>query len=444
MQQLSGVGVTVLQGGCLPLTEALPLLPMVEALRGLTRRDDGRLLSDILAAQPKYVLQEIARLLPELGAASGDVSGPGEGWQRERLFTAVRELLAAVAARGLVVLVIEDLHWADRTTLDLLCFLVGSGVPTPVSLAVSCRGDEPVTGSALVDWLAAARSVPGVAELALGPLAPEPAAEQAAALLGNMPSAATLKALYRRTAGNPFFTEQLIAAGLTPVEEGRSAMPATMPAGLAALLSARVRRASPSARQVLAALAVAGRPVDEATLAAVSDLEYEVVEDALIELIEARLVTSDQDAYVPRHQLLADVVTADLLVGRRRALHASFAQRLAERGDSQVAAEIAAHWAAAGREEEELAWSAVAGEAAEAMYAFAEAAQHWERVTQLWETAPAKPPGRRLGQAYIHAIGDRYNCSDSARAALLTESGLARVAEDELYERAVLLGWASI
>jgi predicted ATPase len=259
VQQLTRVGATVLQGGCLPLTEALPLLPIVEALRGLARLEDGRLISGALAGQPGYVRQEIARLLPELGAGSGDlVSGPGEGWQRERLFTAVRELLAAANARRRIVLVVEDLHWADRTTLDLLRFLDGSAVPGPIPLAVSCRGDEPVTGSALLDWLAAARSAPSVAELILGPLGPEPATEQAAALLGQLPTPATLAALYRRTAGNPFFTEQLIAAGLPTVEEGGPSMAVTMPAGLAALLSARVRRASPPARQVLAALAVAG------------------------------------------------------------------------------------------------------------------------------------------------------------------------------------------
>jgi DNA-binding CsgD family transcriptional regulator len=444
-QHFASRGGTVLQGGCLPLTEALPLLPIVEALRSLTR--DGTLLEEIFATQPAYVRQEIARLLPELGASSEDGElGPGEGWRRERLFTAVRVLLGAVADRDPVALLVEDLHWADRTTLDLLRFLIGSGVANTVPVAVSCRGDEAVPNPAAADWLAAVRSVPSVVEVTLGPLGPDESAEQVAALLGHQPTRAAVDALYRRTGGNPFFTEQLIAADSATTEKGRSGMAATMPPGLAALLTARVRRSSDAARQLLAVLAVAGRPVDEATMIAVSELGSEAVEDALIELIEARLVTCDEQGMLrPRHQLLAEAVNTDLLPSRRHGLHARFAATIGASAGPQVSAEVAAHWAAAGRVADELSWTATAAEAAEAMYAFEEAAQLWERVAQLWDLVDERPPGLRLPLVYAHAIDDRYSSGDSARAYVLTEEALTRVGDicdaDEL---AVLLYRASI
>jgi predicted ATPase len=366
----------VLVGGCLPLTETLPLLPVVGALRGYARADKGRGFHEVLNLQPSYMGLEIARLVPEYAIPSGADDADGghdEGWRRERLFAAVQAFLGAAAARGPMALIIEDLHWADRSTLDLLRFLLSGRDPAPVPIAVSCRWDEPLSGSAFHDWLAAARTSGGVAEIALRPLTPEQAALHASDLLGREPNGVTLAALYRRTGGNPFFTEQLIAAGLA--QEGRPAMDTTTPPGLAALLGARVSRASTPARQALAALAVANRPIDEETLAAVSELEPGVVEDALIELIEARLAIAHDDGYRPRHQLLADVVVGNLLAARRRALHARFAQSLAARAGPEFAAEVAAHWLAAGDPDEALAWSATAGKAAERMYAYAEAAR---------------------------------------------------------------------
>ena len=426
------------------------MLPVVEALRSYAHGDNGRSAQEILNVQPRYVRDELVRLLPEYDITpaarqAADEGGDGEGWRRERLFAAVREFLAAAAARSSVTLVIEDLHWADRSTLDLLRFLISGGRPVPAPMALSCRADEPPSDSAFPEWLGVARTAPGVAEIALEPFTAGDAGLQATALLGRAPDGPTLAALYRRTGGNPFFTEQLIAAGLG--EEGRTSM--ATPPGLTALLAARVRRASQPARQVLAALAVAGRPIDELTLATVSELDVLVVEDALIELLEARLVTTQgEDAYLPRHQLLADVVYAELLAARRRAMHARFALSLAARSGADNAAEIAAHWSAAGDTDQELAWRATAGKSAEGMYAYAEAAQHWERVIQLWDAAPSTPPGLRLGMAYLHALGDLYFCSDSRRGNELTEEGLTRVGEGvddaDRYERAVLLSYAAV
>ena len=207
-------------------------------------------------------------------------------------------------------------------------------------------------------------------------------------------------------------------------------MTGPMPPGLAALLTARVHRSSDVARQALAGLAVAGRAIDEATLAAVSELSPESVEAALVELIDASLVSfDDQGLLMPRHQLLAEVVAADLLPGRRRGLHMRIAKMLGAREGSTGAAEVAAHWAAAGRPGEELSWTVTAAEAAEGIYAFDEAAQLWERVAALWDLVEQKPAGLRLPLVYVHAIDDRYGAGDSARAHSLTEEALTRIGD---------------
>ena len=135
----TGSGLQALRGSCLPLTEALPLLPVVEALRSYAHGDNGRSAQEILNVQPRYVRDELVRLLPEYDitpAARQAADEGGEGWRRERLFAAVREFLAAAAARSSVTLVIEDLHWADRSTLDLLRFLISGGRPVPAPMAL--------------------------------------------------------------------------------------------------------------------------------------------------------------------------------------------------------------------------------------------------------------------------------------------------------------------
>src|SRR5262249_47837880 len=138
MRRAAAEGMMPLQGGCLPLGEKLPLLPVREALGGLGRVEDGRALEAALAAAPRFARAEIQRLLPQLGDGGGDAGVRGEAWRRDRLFAAVAEVLAAVAGSCPAVLVVEDVHWADSATLDLLTFLSGVGRGSVV-VVVTCR-----------------------------------------------------------------------------------------------------------------------------------------------------------------------------------------------------------------------------------------------------------------------------------------------------------------
>src|SRR6516165_11842532 len=213
----AAAGMVMLRGECLPLLRTLPLHPLADALADLGRWQGGRLLTAALEAAPTYVRDELGRFLPELGPGNGAVPDGAEGaWSRERLFTGVAELLAGVANRSAsgAALVVEDVHWADSATLDCLTVLFRAGRRSRLRLVVTCRADEAPLAPHVADWLAQARSGPGVEEIRLGPLSRAEVAGQVAALAGGPAPVRVVDELFARAEGNPFFTEQLVAAAL--------------------------------------------------------------------------------------------------------------------------------------------------------------------------------------------------------------------------------------
>jgi len=147
-------GVTVVSGWCLPQSHAMPFLPIVDALRSLSRVDEGKLLKQAVSMCPSFVPAELARLLPELDE-SGQLPPTvawDEGFGRQRLFDALWRIGEAVARQRRVALVVEDLHWADATTLGFLDFLLSPGRARPVRLVLTCRTEYEPTAE-LTDWL---------------------------------------------------------------------------------------------------------------------------------------------------------------------------------------------------------------------------------------------------------------------------------------------------
>jgi DNA-binding CsgD family transcriptional regulator/tetratricopeptide (TPR) repeat protein len=412
----------------LPLAEKLPLLPVAAALGELTAVESGALVDSALEAVPGYVRQEVGRLVPRL--ARGEI-GPrerGGGWQRERLFAAVTELLSTVGARCAVCVVVEDVHWADASTLDCLTFLSQARGLGAVTLVVTCRSDEAPLDRPVADWLAHVRGSGRVEEIRLVPLSEEESAQLVAQLLGAPPPARVAGQLYARAEGNPFFTEQLAAAMRAGAAEGG------LPGRLAELLAARTGRCGGDARAVLAALAVAGRPLPEDLLSDVSGLDVEVARRGLRELAGARLLADATagGAHRPRHALLAEAVTAGLLPGERAVLHERTARALAAAGDPALAAEVAGHWQAAGRLAEELPSRVAAAEAAEQVFGYAQAAGHWQRAIELWPEVPgaAALAGTGLPQLYVRAIGAAELSGDTPQAGVLAEDAYRRFADD--------------
>src|SRR6266567_7222472 len=211
----------------------------------------------------------------------------------------------------------------DSATLDLLTFLVRAGGGGAVTVVVTCRSDEPTLEAHVADWLAYARGSQSAEEIRLGPLSRDEAAAHVAGLVGRPAPPGLVDDLYGRAGGNPFFTEQLVAAVQAGPGEDMVRVPAGLPDPLAGLLAARAGRCGGDARGVLAALAVAGRPLTEDLLGEVTGRDLETMRAGLRELAAAQLLadTGTDGADRPRHALLAEAVTAGLLPGERAVLH---------------------------------------------------------------------------------------------------------------------------
>jgi DNA-binding CsgD family transcriptional regulator/tetratricopeptide (TPR) repeat protein len=427
----------VLSGSCVPVGGgALPYAPIVEILRTL--------LTDVgLGAVRELVgpsWPELARLLPALGAP--DPSGPPDHTAQARLFELLLGLLGRLGEQAPLVLVVEDLHWADRSTRDLLAFLVRNLRQERLLLVVTYRNDEPGQ-ERLGPYLAELDRGGPVQRIELPRLDQAETRAQLVGIRGAAPAVELVDAVFARSEGNPFFTEEL----LTVERAGSRELPAT----LRDLLRGRVQALPEPAIQVLAVVAVAGRRVPHRLLAAVAGLDDETLVAALRGAVAKQLVVTrpGEDGYEFRHALLREVVEADLLPGERARLHAGYAQALAERPElagalpAVAAAELATHWDAAGEFARALPARVAAGLAAENARAFAEADRHYQRALELWERVD--DPDRVTGLDWVDLL------ARSARAAALTgttdraigllERALARLDRAvEPVRAAVLLG----
>jgi DNA-binding CsgD family transcriptional regulator len=434
MTRAAAAGLVMVRGECLPLAGTLPLLPVAAVLDELSGLNGGGLLAAALDAAPGYVRAEMGRLLPVLDLGGGvALDGREDGWRRERLFSAVAELLDAVAQRAPLGLVVEDVHWADSATLDCLTFLSRGGRRGAVTLVVTCRSDEAPVSARVADWLAQVRGSAGVEEIRLGPMSRAEVVRQVGALAGGPVPPRVVDELLARAGGNPFFTEQLVAtASVGPAGEALC-LPSGLPARLAELLAARVGRCGDGARAVLAGLAVAGRPLAEDLLGVVTGLDVEVVRRGLHELAAAKLLADHQigSAPRPRHALLAEAVATRLLPGERAALHERAARALHEAGDETLAAEVAGHWQAAGRPAEEMPARVAAAERAERVFGYAEAAAHWQRAIELCREQPgaARVADMDVPRMYMHAATALKLSGDAVGAGTVAEEAYRRFAD---------------
>jgi DNA-binding CsgD family transcriptional regulator/tetratricopeptide (TPR) repeat protein len=371
-------GTRMLVGGCVPIGNgALPYAPIMAALRTL--------LGDVGVGAVRELVgpswPELARLLPALGEPE---AGPAGQATQARLFELLLGLLGRLAEQAPLVLVVEDLHWADRSTRDLLAFLVRNLRRERVLLVVTYRNDEP--GQQLLGpYLAELGRGGPVQRLELPRLDQTETAAQLVGILGTAPAASLVEDLFTRSEGNPFFTEELLAV----VRSGSRELPAT----LRDLLLGRVQALPEHARQVLGVVAVAGRRTSHRLLAAVAGLSDRQLDRGVRAAVANQLLVTmpGKDGYEVRHALLREVVDADLLPGNRARLHAGLAQALTDRPEladgppAVAAAELAAHWDAAGEPTRALAARVQAGLTADRAHAFPEAQRHYERALELWD-----------------------------------------------------------
>ncbi len=376
----ASAGARVLTGGCLELgTDGLPFAPFTAVLRDLVHEMGADALTAML---PGRTTRELARLLPELGEP--DTGGdPGEA--RARLFEEALSALEHLARISPVVLVIEDAHWADRSSRDLLTFLVGNQrAISGLLIVVTFRSDELHRTHPLRPLLAALGRIDWVERAELTRLGRQDTAELALRILGRSPGGDLADTLYHRSEGNPLFVEALLGCDGELTSE--------LPESLRDLLLASVRRLPEDTQEVLRVASTGGGTNGHALLAAVTGLDDGELTRALRPAVVANVLRATADGYAFRHELIREAVHEDLLPGEHSRLHSRFAEAIdadpALVPPGRAAVEMAHHWHSA----HDSVWALIAAWQAAAQagkaVAPAERLALLARVLELWDQVP--------------------------------------------------------
>ena len=437
-------GATALVGGCMDLSEVdLPLWPFVDALRAYVEQLDAPTRAELFPADGF----ELARILPELrGGTEAAASNPGLSGQGQ-LFELVHGLLVRLSERAPLILVLEDLHWADRSTRDLLAFLARSLRSERIMLVATYRADELYRGHPLRAFLAELHRPRIVQRLDLRPFTREEIDEHVTGILGAPPAPALVDSVFGRSEGNAFFAEELLAAA-------REDDAAELSSTLRDILLTRVERRSPAAQEVLRVAAVGGRSVAVGLLESVCSLPPRERSDALREAVAHQLlVTQGPETYAFRHALLREAVYEELLPGERRELHLGYGSALS--ADPQlagsaavVAGELAYHWFAAHDLPRALDAAIQAGRVAQSRWGFAEAGAHFERALELWDRVPDAEARTGVDRVTLsRCAAEAANLAgDHARAGALIRAAIERAdaaSAGLLWERLGRYLWAA-
>src|ERR1019366_7317538 len=337
-------------------------------------------------------------------------------------------MLAELAAARPVLLILEDLHWADRSTRDLVTFLSRVLHRERVAVVGTYRTDDLHRRHPLRAVVAELLRLPSVASIELGPLSYADMAEHLSALSQAPIEAAVLHRMVSRAEGNAYYAEELLAAGGST--GGGYAAADALPTGLAALLIARVEQLSPTAQQVLRAAAVAGRRMEDDIVREASGLAAAEYEEAVREAVTHQMLVPDGgQGYAFRHALIREAIYGDLLPGERTRLHARLAELLAGEDRLGTVPRSAAGpgHPRPGSPENPGAFTASvrAAQEAERLAAPAEAHRHYDAALALWArvSEPEKLAGLDHGTlAYQSAIAaaHRGDAEQAARAAVDT------------------------
>src|SRR6185437_10163442 len=432
-------GFGVLSGQCVePGAEGLPFAPLVDVLRTLahTMPPDqlGRVLGPAASA--------LSRLLPELAPEAQPPGSAGETPQKAQLLELVLGVLGRLSAVKPVLLAVEDVHWADGSTLDLAAFLIRSPPAARVLLVITYRSDELNRHHPLRPLLAAWERDRSVRHVGLRRFGRDEVAAQLRAILGADPAPGVADVVFGRSGGNAYLVEEL--AGV--VRAGGD--PAALPPSLRDVLLSRVDTLSADAQRLLRTASVAGRTVPDRLLAEVAGVARAELFAALRETVENHLLVVDPagHGYQFRHALTRDAVYEDMLPGERTDLHAAYAEALtADPGlagdEAALPAALARHWYAALDLPRALPAAIDAASRAAASYAPAEALRHLERALEIWRSVPDAERRTGLDRTEVTRLAAEaaYHAGQLARTRSLLASALAGLPPGKDPERRALL-----
>jgi len=408
-------GVLMLLGGCTDFGENGPSYwAILEALRPVWHQ--------VGSGEPGSVLPEVPAAGQLPGGSEQTAPGPSP------LFELILRVLRRLAEQTPVVLVVEDVHWADRSTQDLLTFLLANLNQDRVMIVITYRSEALGRRHSLQPLLAELRRSRRAEFIDLRPFTRAEMVAQLHGLLGRPPGDELVELTWARSDGNAFFAEELVAA----VAEGYGN---ELPPTLHHILMCRVDAVSEPAKRVLRLVAVASEGVSFPLLAAVSEMNETDLAVALRECVEHQLliVSGDGRSYMFRHSLLQEVLYDELLPGEKHLFHGAYGRALSRRvdhADSVSSAKLARHWYAAGDAERALVAAVDAATAAAGIYGFAEAQRHYERAVELWDQVPDATAVVGLDRAdlFERAAEVAHLAGEPRRASALIAAALAEAA----------------
>lgn len=358
------LGFTVVTGHCLDIEAEISLAPVLEAVTALVTGVGD------LPSRPS-ARRMLALLDPEATA------GP----ETVQLLEDLRQTVLEAATAGPLLVAIEDLHWADRSTRDFVAALIRTA-RGHLLLVLTVRGDDLHRRHPLRPALAELGRVSGVGRLDLGPLDRAGIAELVAARTGSPPDPALVGSVLTRSEGNPLYAEELLAT-----------LREDLPDHLSQLLLARIDGLSDGARELVRVASVDGTRLDTSTLAELAGLEHARLDALLREALDAKVLRQDAGSLAFRHGLLREAAYNDLLPDERTRLHGVLARILQARADTDgqpglaLLSRLAFHWYAARDLPHTLEASVRAGLAAK-WVGTAEAVTHLERAVSVWDRVP--------------------------------------------------------
>ncbi|MEW2132135.1 AAA family ATPase [Streptomyces sp. NPDC005435] len=374
-------GAVVARGGCVEIgADGLPFAPFSGALRTLRAALPGPF-ADAASAQE----EELARLLPELGESA--VTDRRDEQGTARLFELTARLLERTAAEQTVVLVLEDLHWADTATRHLLAYLFRTLRTGRVLLLATYRSDDIHRRHPLRPLLAELDRLRTVCRLELARFTHEEVGRQIAGILAAEPDPRQVDDIFERSDGNAFFVEELAVAGCEGCGTG-------LTDSLRDLLLVRVEALPESAQRVVRIVAEGGSTVEHRLIAAVARLTEDDLIEALRAAVGAHILIPDPDGdgYRFRHSLVREAVADDLLPGERSRLNRRYAEAL-ETDPGLVPADarvlrLAGYWYHAHDPARALPAVLDAAVVARRRHAYTEQLRLLERAMVLWDNAP--------------------------------------------------------
>ena len=389
-------GGRVLVGHCHESEQVLSFGPWIEAFRAARVADDAAVW-DRLA--PVWRV-ELSRLLPELAeTAPGPAPDPGQ------LFEAVAQLLAGLASAQPVLLVLEDLHWADDASVRLLAFVARRLSRRRVLVLVTAREEDLPHASTLRHALGELLHAGQLTQMPLGPLSRADTSTLARALAPSAPIAELAPLLWRASEGNPFMiVETVRALRAGPAPDSAPGLP--LPARVRNLIAHRIERLDPRSAELLAVAAVIGRPFDFALLQHAGGVDDAAAAEAVEHLVRHRVLHGSGDGLAFTHDRIREVVDAQLYAPRRALLH----RRVGEALEAMHEGDLAPHALSLGQHFRE--------------------GRVWSKAVQYFTQAGAQASLR-------HAERDATSCYDQALDALrqLPDTRETRAQAADLWSR---------